>query len=140
MVEPRLANARRHVELDPCSYRLPDARAVRRHFEQVLSNSAAPTTTILVAGAVGKVAGMAEMVPLPDLPDHQILIPPSAAHIHTVVLENQRGTGIGTALVAAAEQQAAERGVTLLIAASPRATVTRSASTPRPATVRTESR
>lgn len=57
LVELRLANARRHVELDPCSYRLPDACAVRRHFEQVLSNSPAPTTTILVAEAAGKVAG-----------------------------------------------------------------------------------
>lgn len=49
-------------------------------------------------------------------PDHQILIPRLLAEVHTVVLDHFRGRGIGTALVRAAEQYAAQRGVSGLIA------------------------
>lgn len=112
LVRLRLANAEWHVRLGPGVHRLPDAAAVRKHFEDVLA--AQPDVVILVAEVAGEVAGMAELVLLPEPPDHQILIKRRAADIHTVVLAGQRGQGAGTALVTAAEQAAAERGVTVL--------------------------
>lgn len=121
LVRLRLANAERHIELDPSMYRIPDASAVRRHFQAVLSGSGAPggglePPLILVAEVSGEVTGMVEVVMAPSPPDHQILIPRRTAQIHTVVLNAYRGMGIGRALVKAAEQQAAVRGVSLLIA------------------------
>ncbi|WP_055588595.1 GNAT family N-acetyltransferase [Peterkaempfera griseoplana] len=114
LVRLRLANAERHVQLDPSVYRLPDVQAVRRHFEEVLS--AESKVLIFVAEAAGEVVGMVEVVILPDPLDHQILAPCSAAEIHTVVLDGHRGQGVGTALLAAAEQAAAEHGVSITYA------------------------
>ncbi|MFF7887846.1 GNAT family N-acetyltransferase [Streptomyces sp. NPDC020794] len=114
LVRLRLANAERHVQLDPAIYRVPDAEAVSRHFEEVLA--AEPKVLILVAEAVGEVVGMVEVVLLADPPDHQILAPRRAAEIHTVVLDGHRGEGVGAALLRAAEKAAAERGVLIIYA------------------------
>jgi GNAT superfamily N-acetyltransferase len=114
LVRLRLANAERHVQLDPAVYRVPDVEAVREYFEEVLS--ADSEVVILVAEAVGEVVGMVEVVLLADPPDHQILAPCRAAEIHTVVLEGHRGEGVGSALLMAAEQAAAERGVSIIYA------------------------
>lgn len=51
LVRLRLANAERHIELDPVAYRLPDAGAVRRYFEGVLSPPAPGDVLVLVAEA-----------------------------------------------------------------------------------------
>lgn len=114
LVRLRLANAQRHIDLDPSIHRLPDAAAVRQYFSDTLNNPAGPP--ILVAEVSGEVAGMVELVIAPPAPDHQILTPRRTAQIHTVILPDYRGMGIGTALVHAAEEQAAGYGVSLLIA------------------------
>lgn len=120
LVRLRVANAERHVQLDPAVYRVPDPEAVRRHFEDVLA--AGSKVLILVAETVGEgvgtgeVVGMVEVLLLPDPPDHQILVPRRAAEIHTVVLDGQRGKGVGAALVRAAEKAAADRGVLVIYA------------------------
>ncbi|MFE0459675.1 GNAT family N-acetyltransferase [Kitasatospora sp. NPDC058965] len=114
LVRLRLANAERHVQLDPGIYRVPDVEAVRRHFEEVLSTGS--EVVVLVAEAAGEAAGMVEVVLLADPPDHQILAPRRAAEVHTVVLDGHRGAGVGSALLAAAEQAAVERGVSILYA------------------------
>ena len=116
LVRLRLANAKRHIELDPTAHRLPDADAVHRYFQDVLAAPATADVLMLVAEASGQVVGMAEVVMLPEPPDHQILVPRRAAQIHTVVLEDYRGKGVGQALVAAAEHAAADRGISILIA------------------------
>jgi GNAT superfamily N-acetyltransferase len=116
LVRLRLANAQRHVELDSAAYRLPDAGAVRRHFQELLSPLATGDVLVFVAEASGQVVGMAEVIMMPDPPDHQILAPRHAAQIHTVVLDSHRGKGAGKALVAAAERGAADRGISILIA------------------------
>lgn len=114
LVRLRLANAERHVQLAPAIYRFPDVEVVRGHFESVLSNES--NTVISVAEAAGEVVGMVELVLLAEPPDHQILIPRRAAEIHTVVLDEHRGQGVGAALVSAAERVAAERGASILYA------------------------
>ncbi|MET8786813.1 GNAT family N-acetyltransferase [Streptomyces sp. NPDC004589] len=114
LVRLRLANAERHVELDPAIYRVPDAEVVHRHFEEVLA--ADSEALIMVAELSGDVVGMAEVIVLADPPAHQILAARRAAEIHTVVLDGHRGEGVGSALVIAAERAAAERGVSILYA------------------------
>jgi GNAT superfamily N-acetyltransferase/predicted nucleotidyltransferase len=114
LVSLRIANAERHVALDPAGHRLPDRDAVQRHFEKLLSGLA--TTDILVAEVSGTVVGMTEVVIMSMPPDHQILVPRRVAEVHTVVLASHRGQGVGKALVAAAEQHAARRGVSRLFA------------------------
>lgn len=112
LVRLRLANAARHVELDPELFRLPDPEAVCRHFAAVVGHA-----LLTVAEVDGEVVGVAEVVLLHgDPPDHQILVPKRAADVHTVVLDEYRGRGIGAALVAEAERVAAEHGVSLVFA------------------------
>ncbi|MDX2546840.1 hypothetical protein ACOT81_04795 [Streptomyces sp. WI04-05B] len=60
LVRLRLANAERHVQLDPAIYQVPDVEAVRRHFEEVLA--AESKVLILVAEAEVDVVGMVEVV------------------------------------------------------------------------------
>lgn len=117
LVRLRMANGERHAALDPSGYRVPEEAPVRRYFEELLSGSAGAGTAVLVAEVDGTVAGMTELVIRSEPPpDHQILIPSTPAEVHTVVLESFRGSGIGSTLVRAAEQYAAEHGVSMLIA------------------------
>lgn len=111
LVRLRIANAQAHVELDPARFRVPDAEAVRGHFERVVRGW---DVLILVAEVDGQVAGMVEVVPAPVPPDHQILIPRQTADIHTVVLAEYRDLGLGRALIEEAERAAAQRGVVAL--------------------------
>lgn len=114
LVRLRVANAERHIQLAPDIYRVPDAEAVRRHFEEVLADGS--EVLISVAEVAGEVVGMAELVLLAEPPDHQILVPRRAAEIHTVVLDGHRGCGVGSTLVAAAERSAADRGISIIYA------------------------
>jgi GNAT superfamily N-acetyltransferase len=116
LVRLRLANAQRHVELDSFTHRIPDPQAVRRHFHDRLSNPDGDPPLIQVAEIASEVLGMVEIVIAADFPDHQIAVPMRIAEIHTVVLDGYRNRGIGKALVRAGERQAAELGVSVLIA------------------------
>lgn len=116
LVRLRLANAERHTSLDSAGHRLPEEGAVRRHFEELLGDSGGTDVLVLVAEVSGSVVGMSEIVMMPAPPDHQILVPRRSAQVHTVVLEDYRGQGVGKTLVAAAEQRAAQCGVSHLFA------------------------
>ncbi|AGL18065.1 GNAT family N-acetyltransferase [Actinoplanes sp. N902-109] len=109
LVELRLANAERHVRLNPGVYRIPDRSVVHAHFAEVL-----PHDLLLIAEVEGEVAGCAELVAVRDAPGHQILRPRRAADVHTVVLTPYRGKGVGRALLAAAETLAAAHGFEVL--------------------------
>lgn len=111
-----MANAEWHIRLDPVAYRRPDPASVRRYFAEVLASGERAEVLVSVAETSGEVVGMVELVIMPDPPDHQILVPRRHAQIHTVVLDGHRGKGVGAALVAKAEQRAADRGLTHLYA------------------------
>jgi GNAT superfamily N-acetyltransferase len=111
LVRMRLANAGWHVLLDPESYRLPDERAVRRHFENRLA--VLPDGSLLVAECGGRPVGMAEIELLPEPPDHLIRVDRRRGTVHTVVSEPGLA---GAALLAAAERWAAAREVDVLYA------------------------
>jgi hypothetical protein len=72
------------------------SRTVVRHFSAVLTEN---TTrhAVLVAVVAGRLVGTVEVVRNPDPPDHQILRPEPSAQIHTVVADDVRNQGIGSA-------------------------------------------
>lgn len=117
LVRLRVTNAQRHVSLDPDGHRIPETGAVHRYFRETLENQRQNQNTVLVAEVAGTVAGMSEVVISAGAPpDHQILVPRRTADVHTVVLEEYRGKGVGKALAAAAEEHARRNGATRLIA------------------------
>lgn len=110
-----MANAEAHLALDPDTYRLPQREAVIEHFTAVLSDATA-RNAVLVAEQGGQVVGMVEVLRLPEPPAHQILRPEPSAQIHTVVLDEARGRGVGSALLDAAGRWAVEHGLSYLSA------------------------
>ncbi|TDC38760.1 GNAT family N-acetyltransferase [Micromonospora sp. 15K316] len=116
LVELRLANAEAHRVLDPAVYRIPPRDAVRRHFTAVLADESGPDGILVAEAPDGRVVGMVEVLRHSDPPEHQILNPEPSAQVHTVVLPDVRGLGVGSALLRAAERWAADRGIRYLSA------------------------
>lgn len=116
LVELRLANAEAHVALDAATYRVPPPDAVVRHFAAMVADEAGRDGVLVAEERDGQVVGMVEVLRHPDPPDHQILRPEPSAQVHTVVLPDARGLGVGSALLAAAERWALDRGITYLSA------------------------
>ncbi|WP_433538138.1 N-acetyltransferase family protein [Micromonospora sp. CA-249363] len=116
LVELRLANAEAHVALDAATYRVPPRDAVVRHFAATVADEAGRDGVLVAESNDGQVVGMVEVLRHSDPPDHQILRPEPSAQIHTVVLPDVRGLGVGSALLAAAERWAGDRGITYLSA------------------------
>ncbi|MFC0030049.1 GNAT family N-acetyltransferase [Micromonospora chaiyaphumensis] len=116
LVELRLANAEAHLALDAGTYRVPQRDAVVRHFAAMLADVSGPDGVLVAEGHDGQVVGMVEVLRHSDPPDHQILRPEPSAQVHTVVLPGARGLGVGSALLAAAERWASDRGITYLSA------------------------
>jgi GNAT superfamily N-acetyltransferase len=111
LVRLRVANAEAHLALDPAAYRVPDRHAVSEHFTAAVS-----TDLVLIALIGGRAVGMVEVLRTPDPPEHQILQPKASAQVHTVVLPEARGHGVGAALLAAARELASDHGVQYLSA------------------------
>ena len=116
LVRLRLANAAAHLALDAAVYRLPPRDAIERHFTAVLTDEAGRDGVLVAEAHDGRIVGMVEIVRQADPPEHQILRPQPAAQVHTVVLPDASGLGVGSALLAAAEGWASDRGITYLSA------------------------
>ncbi|MBQ0904179.1 GNAT family N-acetyltransferase [Micromonospora sp. U21] len=116
VVELRLANAEAHLALDPGSYRVPQREAVVRHFTAMLADEPRRDAVLVAETREGRVVGMVEVLRHPDPPEHQILRPEPSAQVHTVVLPDVGGCGVGAALLEAAERWATDRGITYLSA------------------------
>jgi hypothetical protein len=65
LVRLRLANAQRHVELDPAGHRLPDSEAVRRHFAGRLGHTDGNQALIQAAELGCDLVGMVGVVIAP---------------------------------------------------------------------------
>jgi GNAT superfamily N-acetyltransferase len=116
LVKLRVANAEAHLFLDPDVYRVPSRPAVASHFTAVLAVEAGRDAIFVAETADGRVVGMVEILRRPEPPEHQILRPEPSAEVHTVVLDDVRGEGVGSALVTAAEQWATSQGIRYLAA------------------------
>ncbi|PWR11610.1 hypothetical protein DKT68_05145 [Micromonospora acroterricola] len=116
LVELRLANAEAHLALDAGTYRVPRREAVVRHFAGMLTDEPGRDAVLVAETPDGRVVGMVEVLRLPEPPEHQILRPEPSAQVHTVVLPDARGLGVGSALLEAAERWATDRGITYLSA------------------------
>ncbi|PWU47537.1 hypothetical protein DLJ47_30355 [Micromonospora sp. S4605] len=116
LVELRLANAVAHLALDPRIYRVPQREAVVRHFTAMLTDEAGRDAVLVAESHDGRVVGMIEVLRNSEPPEHQILRPEPSAQVHTVVLADVRGLGVGAALLDAAKQWAIDQGITYLSA------------------------
>jgi GNAT superfamily N-acetyltransferase len=116
LVELRVANAEAHVALDPDTYRVTWRATVERHFAAVLADNAGQDAVFVAETPDGQVVGMVEVLRHPGPPEHQILRLEPSAEVHTVVLDDVRGGGAGTALLAAAHRWATGQGIRYLAA------------------------
>lgn len=118
LVELRCENGRAHLALDSVRHRVPHVEDVRSHFRSVLgqTESARGEHQILIAELDGLVVGMTELIVAPNPPRHQIAAERRTAQIHTIVRPEQRGGGVGQALMEAAERLAAETAIDELVA------------------------
>ncbi|MCG5435737.1 GNAT family N-acetyltransferase [Micromonospora foliorum] len=116
LVELRLANAEAHLALDAGTYRVPQREAVVRHFTAMLTDEAGRDGVLVAEADDGRVLGMIEVLVHSDPPEHRILRPEPSAQVHTVVLPDARGLGVGSALLLAAERWATGRGILYLSA------------------------
>lgn len=109
-----LSSARHHAMLDPDFYAVPDRDAELRHLREALSAEDGTRAVRLVAELDGAVIGSAE-VELRSPSAASMLRPRVAASVGVAVLEECRGSGIGSRLMAAAEDWARARGAKLMM-------------------------
>lgn len=114
LAEVYLSSARHHTGLDPGYYHVPDREALVSHLREVLSADSPERRVRLVAEVEGVVLGSAE-VTLKSPNPASMIRPTVAASVGVAVLDDQRGGGIGSRLMEAAEDWARERGATLML-------------------------
>jgi GNAT superfamily N-acetyltransferase len=108
-----LSLARHHAALDPVEYRVPDRDAVFARFSAELE-AAEEEDLHIVAEVDGVVVGQLDAIGGRRRPPGSMRVPRTSASIGIAVLDEWRGRGIGTALMAAAEDWARGRGLTVL--------------------------
>src|SRR6476661_3746114 len=103
-----------HAAIDGKRWRVPDPEAIAAYRRK--RRAADPDGASLVAVADGRVIGMVELLRRGGVPDPGAARKPApAVDIGLSVAEDWRGRGVGTALMAAAEDWARARGATRMI-------------------------
>lgn len=106
LAEVFLSSARHHAGLRPDLYRVPDRGAVVERCRQPLPDG----QVMLVAELDGQVVGCAEVhLHTSDNPA-SMMRPATVATVELAVLDGRRGNGLGSALMAAAEEAARAGG------------------------------
>jgi len=113
LVDIYVSSARHHVALDPDPYVVPEPEAVAKHLRETLDLDQEESVR-LVADVGGRVVGSAR-IELRHPSPASMLRPVLAAWVDVAVLEGQRGNGIGSRLMQAAEQWAREHGAGLMM-------------------------
>jgi GNAT superfamily N-acetyltransferase len=114
LLEIYLSSARHHVELDPAHYRVPDAAAAAERLRGIVDDGGR-MSGYLAAIVDGRVVGSVSIVLLPPPPDGSMMAPAPSAEVGIAVREDARDAGVGSALMAASEAWAAERGVRVIL-------------------------
>ena len=108
-----LSQARHHTALDPAEYRVPDRDAVLARFSAELE-AAEEEDLHIVAVVEGAVVGQLDAIGGRRRSPGSMRVQRASASIGIAVLDGWRGRGIGTALMAAAEDWARGRGLDVL--------------------------
>jgi GNAT superfamily N-acetyltransferase len=114
LVDIYLASARHHVALDPEHYRLPERPAVIDRLHGILAE-AGGATGYLVAVAHDRVVGSVTIRLFPAPSAGSMIAPAATAEIGIAVLDDARDRGVGTTLMAAAEEWARGRGARTVV-------------------------
>jgi GNAT superfamily N-acetyltransferase len=104
-----LASAEHHLRLDPSLYTRPDATEITERYRRRLPLP--DDAAILVADIAGEVMGWVEIQLRQPGGEPRMLRDAFTAEIDIAVLPDYRGARIGSDLLEAAEQWAADRGV-----------------------------
>jgi ribosomal protein S18 acetylase RimI-like enzyme len=113
LTEIYLSTARHHAALDPAEYRVPEVGAVHARFVAEL-DAAEEEDLHLVAEVDGVVVGQLDAIGGRRRSPGSMRVPRASASIGIAVLDGWRGRGIGTALMAAAEDWARGRDLDVL--------------------------
>ena len=114
LVDIYLSSASHHVALDPDHYRVPDRAGATDRLRGIVEDGGR-STGYLAAAVDGRVVGSVSIALLSPPTAGSMMAPVPTAEIGIAVLEEARGAGIGTALMAAAEAWATERGIRAII-------------------------
>jgi ribosomal protein S18 acetylase RimI-like enzyme len=109
-----LSSARHHVAIDPANFRLPDRAAVIDRLRGILAEDGG-STGYLAAVAEGRIVGSVTIRLFPEPSAGSMFDPVATAEIGIAVIEEARSHGFGTALMAAAERWAADRGARVVV-------------------------
>ena len=110
LLEIYLSSARFHVALDPENYRVPDAAAAAARLRRIIEDDG-QSSGYLAAAVDGRVVGSVSIALLQPPSDGSMVAAVPTAEVGIGVLDDARDAGVGTILMAAAEQWAAERGI-----------------------------
>lgn len=117
------AFGRYYADIDPDQFRVPDSEGLPAWFESRLGEDRGDDTLWLVAERARRVIGFvqAQIWPPAEDADRQLMreMAEPILKVDTImVLEDERGTGVGTALMSAAETWGRERGATRAVVIS----------------------
>jgi RimJ/RimL family protein N-acetyltransferase len=113
LTEIYLSSARHHVGLDPANYRLPDRAQAAERLASMLADRS--STGYLVAVVARRIVGSVTIALYSPTSAGSMYLTIPTAEIGIAVLDDARGAGIGSALMAAGETWAARRGVRRIV-------------------------